>query len=152
MKGAQEVLDQLAKLRARQIGRGCTVAEQEAAARRIGELLMQYEELEVALPDRKGARLHPLSPEQRSQRQRDEDLQDENPVDLGFVFTLQVTEKAVLIALPYRTQHRFHPPTPELWVPLAHILSASRAAIRRDGRTAWPLLVTRGWAKKMGLS
>ena len=102
MKGAQEVLDQLAKLRARQVSRGCTDAEQEAAARRIGELLMQYEELEIALP--------------------------------------------------YRTQHRFHPPTPELWVPLAHILSASRAAIRRDGRTAWPLLVTRGWAKKMGLS
>ena len=152
MKGAQEVLDQLAKLRARQIGRGCTVAEQEAAARRIGELLMQYEELEVSLPDRKGARLKPFSPEQRSQRQQDEDLRDEDPVDLGFVFTLQVTEKAVLIALPYRTQHRFHPPTPELWVPLAHILSASRAAIRRDGRTAWPLLVTRGWAKKMGLS
>jgi len=110
MKGAQEVLDQLAKLRARQVSRGCTAAEQEAAARRIGELLMQYEELEVALPDRKGARLHPLSPEQRSQRQQDEDLKDDDPVDLGFVFTLQVTEKAVLIALPYRTQHRFHPP------------------------------------------
>ena len=32
MKGAQEVLDQLAKLRARQVSRGCTDAEQEAAA------------------------------------------------------------------------------------------------------------------------
>ena len=104
----RDMLDRITKLLQMRVDRGCTVAEQETAARRIGHLLMEHLELHVVmeLPRENETQRRPPSSWQEAQRHQDEDARSEDPVELGFVCTLQTTDKAVLVSLPSRHRSR----------------------------------------------
>src|SRR5213593_1244444 len=142
----RDKLEHITKLLQMRVDRGCTVAEQETAARRVGYLLMQHPELQVLLSGettneetRSGTRQWPARAAASARRRPGEQSQAEEeqegtaPVDLGFVYTRQVTDAAVLVALLHRHRLRLHSPQAELWVPFSQLISASRAAMRRDG-------------------